>query len=409
MSLAFRRRSAAAQIYKSGKMGSCPTLSYFLVPFFLVATIRERSPGVWQVRVFTGRDGTGRPTQTSVTVRGGKREALREAARLESAPQRGAGGRTVSDALDGWLERNEGSYTPASLRDQTSRVRLVQKDAIARTPLARLGVAEVDRWLTRMRRSGLGDAAIRNRLTVLRAALQQAVVWGWIPSNPAALTRPPGVKRTPRDVMSPADAVAVIKAAADSDPLAGLALRLAAVAGARRAELAALRWTDLDGSVLTVDSAITVIRGEGDGTEASRFVDTRTKTAERHTVTLDTETVRLWNELRIEYEPYGPYVFNIGEGPPSPDRIGWWWRCAREASGIDKRWRLHDLRHFSATMAIAGGHDVRTVAHRLGHSDPAMTLRVYAHAVEAADRGIADLLGDVLDGSAGAAEAAGKG
>jgi integrase len=390
-------------------VGSCPTLSYFLVPFFSVATIRERSPGVWQVRVFTGRDGTGRPTQTSITVRGGKREALREAARLESKPQRGAEGRTVSDALDGWLERNEGSYTPASLRDQTSRVRLVQKDAIARTPLARLGVAEVDRWLTRMRRSGLGDAAIRNRLTVLRAALQQAVVWGWINSNPAALTRPPGVKRTPRDAMSPADAVAVINAAADSDPLAGLALRLAAVAGARRAELAALRWTDLDGSVLTVDSAISVIRGEGDGTEASRFVDTRTKTAERHTVTLDTETVRLWNELRIEYEPYGPYVFNIGEGPPSPDRIGWWWRCAREASGIDKRWRLHDLRHFSATMAIAGGHDVRTVAHRLGHSDPAMTLRVYAHAVEAADRGIADLLGDVLDGSGGTGEAVSEG
>jgi integrase len=315
----------------------------------------------------------------------------------------------VADALDGWLERNEGSYTPASLRDQTSRVRLVQQDAIAGTPLARFGVAEVDRWLTRMRRSGLGDAAIRNRLTVLRAALQQAVVWGWISSNPAALSRPPGVKRSPRDVMSPADAVAVIKAATDTDPLAGLALRLAAVAGARRAELAALRWADLAGSVLTIDSAITVIRGESDAADAPRLLDTRTKTAERHTVTLDTETVRLWNELRSEHEAYGPYVFNLGEGPPSPDRIGWWWRRAREASGIDKHWRLHDLRHFSATMAIAGGHDVRSVAHRLGHSDPAMTLRVYAHAVEAADQGIAELLGHVLGSSTGSTEVAGRG
>jgi integrase len=374
-----------------------------------MATIRERSPGVWQVRVFTGRNGTGRPTQTAVTVRGGKREALREAARLESAPQRGAGGRTVADALAAWLERNEGSYTPASLRDQTSRVRFVQQDQIAGTPLARLGVAEVDRWLTRMRRAGLGDSAIRNRLTVLRAALQQAVVWGWIPSNPAALTRPPGVKRSPRDVMSPDDAIGVIKAATDLDPLAGLALRVAAVAGARRAELAALRWTDLDGSVLTIDSAITVIRSGSEGTEAPRLVDTRTKTAERHTVTLDAETVRLWDELRSELEPYGPYVFNIGKRPASPDRIGWWWRRAREASGIDKHWRLHDLRHFSATMAIAAGHDVRTVAHRLGHSDPAMTLRVYAHAVEAADQGIAELLGNVLGGSAGSAEVASKG
>ena len=374
-----------------------------------MATIRERSPGVWQVRVFTGRNGTGRPTQMAVTVRGGKRQALREAARLEAAPQRGAEGRTVADALVAWLERNEGSYTPASLRDQTGRVNLVRQDQIAQTPLARLGVAEVDRWLTRMRRAGLGESAIRNRLTVLRAALQQAVVWGWIGSNPAALTRAPGVKRSPRDAMSPQDAIAVIKAATDEDPLAGLALRVAAVAGARRAELAALRWADLDGAVLTIDSAVTVIRGDSEGTEAPRLIDTRTKTAERHTVTLDAETVRLWDDLRSEREPFGPYVFNIGTAPANPDRIGWWWRRAREASGIEKHWRLHDLRHFSATMAIAGGHDVRTVAHRLGHADPAMTLRVYAHVVEAADQGIADLLGSVLGGDTHSSEAAKEG
>ena len=124
-----------------------------------MATIRERSPGVWPVRVFTGRNDTGCPTQVAVTVRGGKQEALREAARLESAPQRGAEGRTVADALSAWLERNEGSYAPASLSDQTSRVRLVIEDQIARTPLARLGVAEVGRWLTRMWRSGSGESA----------------------------------------------------------------------------------------------------------------------------------------------------------------------------------------------------------------------------------------------------------
>ena len=40
------------------------------------------------------------------------------------------------------------------------------------------------------------------------------------------------------------------------------------------------------------------------------------------------------------------------------------------------KWRLHDLRHWSATVSIGQGHDVRTVAGRLGHSNPAMTLRV---------------------------------
>jgi integrase len=359
-----------------------------------MATIRERGPGVWQVRVFTGRNDEGRPTQVAITVRGTKRDALREAAKLEATPRRSAGGRTVGDALHAWLEHNEGSYTPASRRDQQSRVRQVEKDPIVNVAIARLGVADVDRWLTRLRRAGVGDSAIHNRLVVVRAALHQAVVWGWISANPAALARAPRRKRAPREAMAPEEAIAAIAAAAQVDALAGLALRVAAVAGARRAELAALRWADLRGTVLTVDSSIHVVR-DGDVTT---LVDAPTKTAERHRVTLDRETVRLWRRLQALHEEFGPYLFNLGEDPPHPDRIGWWWHRARELSGIDKTWRLHDLRHFSATVAIGGGHDVRTVAHRLGHADPAMTLRVYAHAVQAADEAVAESLGRALDG-----------
>ena len=81
----------------------------------------------------------------------------------------------------------------------------------------------------------------------------------------------------------------------------------------------------------------------------------------------------------------------------APDRIGWWWTRARKLSGIDRRWRLHDLRHFSATQAIAGGHDIRAVAARLGHADASMTLRVYAHAIASRDRQIAGTMAAVID------------
>lgn len=189
----------------------------------------------------------------------------------------------VGDVLRAWLEHNEASYTPASLRDQNSCVRLVGADPIAKVAVARLAVANVDRWVSGLRRAGIGDSAIHNRLVVLRAALQQAMVWGWITTNPAALAQFTRVKRPPLDAMAPEDAIAVIKAAADIDPLAGRALRVAAVAGARRAETAALRWADLRGSVLTVDSSVHTVR-DGD---ATTLIDSRTKTAERHTVTLD--------------------------------------------------------------------------------------------------------------------------
>jgi integrase len=46
---------------------------------------------------------------------------------------------------------------------------------------------------------------------------------------------------------------------------------------------------------------------------------------------------------------------------------------------IPAKVRFHDLRHTVASLLLSGGHSLRAVAQRLGHSDPAMTLRVYAH------------------------------
>ena len=66
----------------------------------------------------------------------------------------------------------------------------------------------------------------------------------------------------------------------------------------------------------------------------------------------------------------------------------------RDQAGVS--FRLHDLRHFTATQLIGAGVDVRTVAGRLGHSDPSVTLRVYSHALEERDRAAADVIGRVL-------------
>src|SRR5690606_30744521 len=142
------------------------------------------------------------------------------------------------------------------------------------------------------------------------------------------------------------------------------------------AELASLRWTDVTDAHLLIDSAIEIIK-RGDGTPELR--EAATKTANVRTVTLDADTLAMIDELRRVREPYGPWMFGLGPEPVSPDRIGWWWKRARKLSSIDLKWRLHDLRHWSATVAIGQGHDVRTVAGRLGHANPAMTLRVYAH------------------------------
>lgn len=54
--------------------------------------------------------------------------------------------------------------------------------------------------------------------------------------------------------------------------------------------------------------------------------------------------------------------------------------------------RLHDVRHTSATMLIHAGLNVRAVAARMGHANPNVTLTVYSHALQSADREAANIM-----------------
>jgi integrase len=362
-----------------------------------MATVRERKPGVWEVRAFTGRDERGRPTQISRTVRGTKKDAQRVAAELTVRPVTRAASATVAELLTQWVEQNDVTWAASTRRDNPGRAAAILADPLAILPISRVTVADIERWHTRMRRDGVGETAIKNRHTVLRAAFTQAVRWGWLGTNPVATARLTHAKQLQRSSMTANEVRRVLDAAAGFDPVAALALRIAAVAGARRAELAALRWADLAGDRLTIDSAIETERhGRRGHPMAPTLTDAPTKTGNRRIVVLDAETVETIEALMLERYSLGPWMLSGTAEPVNPDRIGAWWRRARKAAGIDPAWRLHDLRHWSATVAITGGHDVRTVAGRLGHANPAMTLRVYAHAVQAADEAVALTIGAAL-------------
>lgn len=59
-----------------------------------------------------------------------------------------------------------------------------------------------------------------------------------------------------------------------------------------------------------------------------------------------------------------------------------WYRVRRKAQAKGVRpLRLHDARHTYASLALAAGKSVRWVAAQLGHANPELTLRVYAHAM----------------------------
>jgi integrase len=183
------------------------------------------------------------------------------------------------------------------------------------------------------------------------------------------------------------------------------AIALGAVTGARRGELCALRWCDVDFArcMLTIARSLTVID--------TKPIEGPTKTHQRREVAIDPALEALLVARRrqqeglarlVGVEPHeAAYVLSRspeGATPCLPDGLSAGY--ARLAKRLGMVTHFHELRHFAATTAIAGGSDVRTVAGRLGHADPALTLRVYAHALEERDRDLANMLGRSVLGPA---------
>ncbi len=81
-------------------------------------------------------------------------------------------------------------------------------------------------------------------------------------------------------------------------------------------------------------------------------------------------------------QPLAETVFNRG-----------WQRLRRQFAGRGIRpLTLHSARHTWATLALRAGKSIKWIAEQLGHSDPAITLRIYAHVLpdEGEDLGFLD-------------------
>ncbi len=80
--------------------------------------------------------------------------------------------------------------------------------------------------------------------------------------------------------------------------------------------------------------------------------------------------------------PEWVFCSEAGSAPEPRNLERVWARVRRRAQkqGV-RRLTLHAARHSWATLALQSGKSLRWVADQLGHSDPALTLRVYAHAM----------------------------
>ncbi len=274
--------------------------------------------------------------------------------------------------------------------------------------LSKLKTAEIDAFYKRLREAGgvdggpLAPATVRRIHGIVRRALSQGVKWGWIAVNPAASASPPKALPSKISPPDPEQLGRVLERAGRESPELAVYLLLAAATGARRSELVALRWSDVD----LGDSTVEISRGIVIGQDGPVEKDTKTHASRR--VSLDAQTTVVvaghLGAMRLRSEACGVVLaedaFVFSHAPDGgeawfPASVSRSFKRLCDREGIANV-RLHDLRHFVATQLLGAGVDVRTVAGRLGHGNAATTLNVYAHFLEQSDRAAADVIGGLI-------------
>ena len=322
----------------------------------------------------------------------------------------GAGDTTLAELIQRWLELVQEDLSPSTVRGYQRIIRCYIDPSVGKLHLNKLRTDQLDRFYAHLRDSGgadgspLSPATIRQTHAVIRRALNQAHRWGWIATNPAASASPPRVRTRPVSPPDPSQVLRLIDEAEKLDPDMACFLLLAATTGARRGELCALRWTDIDLVQGTAVIARSLVEGQG-----SELVEKDTKTHASRRVALDEASIA---ELQRHHEQSGrraaacgsalrksAHVFSLdpdGRRPWVPNEVTKRFIRIRKAVNLESV-RLHDLRHFTATRLLAEGVPVRTVSGRLGHANAATTLGVYAHFLAESDRDAAATIGSVLD------------
>ncbi|HZZ45683.1 MAG TPA: site-specific integrase, partial [Pseudonocardia sp.] len=238
----------------------------------------------------------------------------------------------------------------------------------------------------------LSNTTVRQVHFLLNGAFKRAVRWHWVPINPIQHGEPPAARKPDPHPPTAEEAVRIVNAAW-ADPDWGTFIWLAIVVGARRGELCAVRWSNLDlaRAVLTLRQSVAK-----DGNGGWYLKDT--KTHQHRRLALDPTTIEMLAEHRARYEERVALVDSepdesdfLFSGAPdhskflNPESVTQ--RYGRLAERLEIDTNLHALRHYSATEMISAGVDVRTVAGRLGHSGGGITtLRVYSAWRDEADQ-----------------------
>jgi integrase len=361
-----------------------------------MATLRQKGERRWEIRYYTdGPDGKKR--QQSLMVHGTERDARREKTRIERELDVGTfvkpARQTVGEYLESWVR----DTAPLTVSTKTAHTYtgLVTNHLIAglgKHPLEKLTPAQVRAFYTQRLQSGrldgkggLSPQTVLHLHTILATALHQAVKDGLLARSPLDAVTAPHVPQQETPALDEDGSVRLLLLAQGTRLY--LPILIAVTTGLRRAEVLALRWSDVDLNLarLRVQQTLEEIPRQ------ISFKEPKSKRSRRVVALppLLIEALRQAQQAQAErkelfgisYEEHGLVVAQPDGKPWKPNNLTCAFAWFRDKHGLG-RLSFHDLRHSHVSELIRMGVDLKTISARIGHSSSAFTLNTYGHLLD---------------------------
>jgi integrase len=362
--------------------------------------IRKRGRNSWEIKYDVDRDGDGRRTVYR-SFKGTRREAQAELARLLA--QVADGGHvdpnqlTVADHVRTRVAHwHAAGVTSAKTHERYLELVEYQiaRFPVGSRPLQKLSHADIEQWHTALKtkgrrdgKGGVSSRTVHHAHKLLTKALREGVRHGLVLRNVATEERPPKISAKLMQILAP-EQVRDLPTQLAGRPIWAPAVT-ALFTGARRGELLALRWSDVD-----LDRKLIAVRAALEQTveHGTRFKTPKTASGKRTIALPDVvvdalrahrrEQLELRVALGLGKAPDDALVFPSPgtERPWNPDAFSAAWNDV--VVELDLGVSFHALRHTHASQLIHAGVPITEIAHRLGHASPSTTLSIYAHLFE---------------------------
>lgn len=269
--------------------------------------------------------------------------------------------------------------------------------AIGDIKLPEITSAQVTAVLLDMQGKGKAHATVVKVYTILKSIFKMAYLSDMIDRNPMDKVERPKPRK---DETKPQEAEAYtaqevrdILKALSGEPLKWRAfVRLLIDTGIRRGEALAIQWEDIDfqGKSILIQRNLCYTPDKGVYLDAP-------KNGRSRIVYVGDDTLELLQKLKSEQVPGAQFIFTQGNSveaihPTSPTHYFRQFAGRHNIQGFHP----HKLRHTFASVAITAGADVASVSEALGHSDTAVTLRMYTHANEESRRRATRIFRDAI-------------